>query len=275
MSRCANTVPALITLGFATISGVRLGLGYNSSVRTPQLEEITRFPFVSDGAVSGAGNDPMKILKVMTETSPAWVTPTNNSYWFAAGLTLVAFDILTVTAVAMVQFKEAGLIISIIADAVAQMPPGVTSRSEMIDYVEIGFICEMNMVDGHFRVEAALAPTSFLLVPQCRIYGGMALVYWFNVSCIMSHVPFSSPPRADIADTAKCTCRRLGVHGRWLPPQIRETRVVSSRPATGNLVLSRNSSGDWRNILCHYAKGSYGRSADSCHAQRWTSKSLA
>lgn len=218
MSRCANNVPALITLGFATISGVRLGLGYNSFVRTPRLEEITQFPFVNDGAVSGTGNDPMKILAVMTETDPAWVTPTNNSYWFAAGLTLVAFDILTVTAVAMVQFKEAGLIISIIADAVAQMPPGVTSRSAMIVYVEIGFICEMNMVDGYFRVEAALAPTSFLLVPQCRIYGGMALVYWFDVSCVLPHFPSPSLPYADIAAPAKCTCRRLGVHGRWLPP---------------------------------------------------------
>jgi len=39
-----------------------------------------------------------------------------------------------------------------------------------------------HMADGYFRVEAALAPTSFLLVPACRIYGGMALVYWFNVS---------------------------------------------------------------------------------------------
>jgi hypothetical protein len=132
--------------------------------------------------VGGTGNDPMKILKTMVDGSNPWVASMNNSYWFAVGLSLVAFDILTVTAVAMVQFKQAGLIISIIADAVAQMPPGVTSRSEMIVYVEIGFICEMNMVDGYFRVEAALAPTSFLLVPECRIYGGMALVYWFAVS---------------------------------------------------------------------------------------------
>ena len=179
-------------MGFATISGVRLGLGYNSSVRTPQLEEITQFPFVNDHSMAGTGNDPMKILKAMVDTSPPWVTPTNNSYFFAAGLTLIAFDILTVTAVAMVQFKEAGLIISIIADAVAQMPPNVTDRSQMIAYVEIGFICEMNMVDGYFRVEAALAPTSFLLVPACRIYGGMALVYWFNVSSLPTLHPFRS-----------------------------------------------------------------------------------
>lgn len=151
-------------------------------MRTPELEEITSFPFINDHSVSNTGNDPMAILNAMTSSSPAWVTPTKDSYWFAAGLSLVAFDILTVAAVAMVQFRDAGLIISIIADAVAQMPPSVTSRSEMIAYVELGFICELNTIDGYFRVEAALAPTSFLLVPSCHIYGGMALVYWFHVS---------------------------------------------------------------------------------------------
>src|SRR5437763_5309589 len=45
---------ALITLGFATISGVRLGVGFNSSVRTPNIDQITSFPFVNDHSVSGA-----------------------------------------------------------------------------------------------------------------------------------------------------------------------------------------------------------------------------
>src|SRR2546423_1112552 len=70
---------ALVTLGFATVSGVRLGLGYNSAVRTPKLEEITQFPFVNDHAVAGTGNDPMKILKAMVQGNAggqAWVTPT-------------------------------------------------------------------------------------------------------------------------------------------------------------------------------------------------------
>ena len=162
----------------------------------------------------------MKILKAMvddTSSGSAWVTPQNNSYWFAAGLTLIAFDILTVTAVAMVQFKPKGLIISIIADAVAQMPPSVTSRSEMIAYVELGFIAEMNMVDGYFRVEAALAPTSFLLVPQCRIYGGMALVYWFSVR--------KYPHRISVAAANHRKCSQTS---------IRETGFSQLADITGN-----------------------------------------
>jgi hypothetical protein len=180
------TYLALITLEFATISGIRLGFGYNSSVRSPDVNEITSFPFINDGSSAGAGNDPLEIVRKMTLTDPPWVAPKPDSYWFAAGMTVKAFDILAITAVAMIAFRDSGIIISLYADAIAQMPPDVPNRSECIVYVEIGMVVEMNFVDGYFRVEAALAPTSFLLVPACHLYGGFALVYWFGV-CIFPY----------------------------------------------------------------------------------------
>lgn len=181
---CANSCCiAIITLELATIEGVRLGFGFNSMVRSPSIEEIASFPFIDDAGTEGAGNDPMNILKSMIAIPPdnPWVVAKKDSYWFAAGMTVTAFDVLKITAVAMFAFRDSGLIISLFADAVAQMPPNVTDRSELIVYVEIGMVAEMNFVDGYFRVEASLAPTSFLLVPQCRVYGGFALVYWFAV----------------------------------------------------------------------------------------------
>lgn len=171
----------IITLEFATISGLRIGLGYNSAVRAPDVNEITDFPFINDGSIQGTGNDPMAILKNMTGGSPPWVAPKLDSYWFAAGMSVVAFDILTVTAVALFAFGDTGLDISIYADAIAQMPPNAPKEAVIV-YVEIGLVAEMNFIDGYFRVEASLAPTSFLLVPECHLYGGFALVYWFPPS---------------------------------------------------------------------------------------------
>ncbi|MCJ1248188.1 hypothetical protein MMC30_005405 [Trapelia coarctata] len=175
----------LITLEFATISGVRLGFGFNSVVRSPTIDQLTEFPFINN---PGTGS-PMDILKSMTDSKskdpindPPWVTPKRDSYWLAAGFTVTAFDVLAITAVAMFAFRDAGIIISIFADAVAQMPPDVKSQSEMILYIEIGIVAEMNLVDGYFRVEASLAPSSFILVPQCHVWGGFALVYWFGPS---------------------------------------------------------------------------------------------
>jgi hypothetical protein len=169
----------LITLEFATISGIRLGFGYNSMVRSPSLAELTSFPFIDDS--DSKGTNPLDIVKNMTQGSPPWVQPYESSYWLAAGMSISAFDVLTITALAMLGFRDNGVIISLYADAVAQMPPDATDKSEMIVYVEIAMVAEMNTVDGYFRVEAALAPTSFLLTQDCHLYGGFALVYWFGV----------------------------------------------------------------------------------------------
>ncbi|KAJ9494739.1 hypothetical protein H2202_009815 [Exophiala xenobiotica] len=176
----------LITLEFATISGIRMGFGYNSVVRSPAMDELTVFPFIDDrSSSSSAGDNPLQIVKNMTQAvgnTAAWVSPKQDSYWFAVGMTAAAFDILTITAVAMLAFRDSGVIVSLYADAVAQMPPDAKSTSEMIVYVELGLVAEMNFIDGYFRVEAALAPTSFLLVKDCHLYGGFALVYWFGTN---------------------------------------------------------------------------------------------
>lgn len=39
---------------------------------------------------------------------------------------------------------------------------------------------ELNFIEGYFGVEASLAPSSYLLVPQCHLTGGFALYYWFE-----------------------------------------------------------------------------------------------
>ena len=168
----------LVQLEFATIPGVRLGFGFNSMVIFPTIDQLTSFPFINDHGIGGAGSNLMMILKSM---SPAWMVPKEESYWFAAGMTITAFDVLAVTAVAMFAFRDSGVIISVFADAAAKLPlgPGVPQEA-LILYVEIGLVAELNFIDGYFCVEASLAPTSFLLVPQCRLTGGFALCYWFG-----------------------------------------------------------------------------------------------
>jgi hypothetical protein len=215
----------LIDLELAIISGIRLGLGYNSAVRAPSNDEITSFPFINDGKMNNTGSDPMAILKTMTDGATPWVVPKLDSYWFAVGMSITAFDLLTVTAVAMLAFRDSGLIASIYADAVVQMPPDVPKEAVIV-YAEIGLVAEMNFVDGYFRVEAALAPTSYLLVPQCHLYGGFALVYWFPVSTLSLFICEITNPK-----TAERSFWRLGVHDRWVPQKLHATGLVS-RPTT-------------------------------------------
>jgi hypothetical protein len=92
---------------------------------------------------------------------------------------MTAFGILSVTAVLLLGFRNSGVVISVFADGIAQMPPGVPADATLF-YVEVGMLAELNTVDGYFTVQAALAPTSHVLVSSCRLTGGFALVNWFS-----------------------------------------------------------------------------------------------
>jgi hypothetical protein len=45
-----------------------------------------------------------------------------------------------------------------------------------------GIIGVVNIDKGIFKVEGQLAPTSYILDPQCKLTGGFALAYWFSPS---------------------------------------------------------------------------------------------
>lgn len=71
----------LVTLEFATISGVRLGFGYNSLVHLPTADKLYEFPFISDAAT---GDDPLAVLNAMEGGTPPFVYKKLGGVWFAA-----------------------------------------------------------------------------------------------------------------------------------------------------------------------------------------------
>lgn len=81
----------------------------------------------------------------------------------------------------MLQMQQQGFIISVFANGKAQIPCNVSPKATLF-YVEIGMLSEINTIEGYFTVQAALAPSSHVLVPSCRLTGGFALVNWFNPS---------------------------------------------------------------------------------------------
>jgi hypothetical protein len=123
----------------------------------------------------------MAILTAMRGGDNPWVQVKQDSYWFAFGFSVSAFDIITATAVALLEFTSQGVVVSIFADVIGQMPPS-TPRSDCIVYVELLMNAELNFIYDYFFVQAALAPTSFLLVPQCHLSGGYAMGTWFGTS---------------------------------------------------------------------------------------------
>lgn len=124
----------------------------------------------------------MAILTAMRGGDNPWVQVKHDAFWFAFGFSISAFDIITATAVALLEFTDRGVDVNIFADVIAQMPPDVKQRDECIVYVELLLNADLNFIDDYFFVQAALAPTSFLLVPECHLFGGFAAGSWFGTS---------------------------------------------------------------------------------------------
>ncbi len=173
----------LIELEFATISGVRLGFGYNYAIRMPSLSELYSFPFINDSASAGSGADPLKVLDAMVLNDPHFVYPKEGSCWFCAGMTIKAFDLLTLTAVLLFDIttsgSDAGVLIALIADGVFQMEPRAKPDYSLF-YIEVVLSVELNFGAGYIAANAVMAPASHVYVPQAHLTGSASFYTWFG-----------------------------------------------------------------------------------------------
>lgn len=166
----------LITLEFATISGVTGGIGYNSSVRVPEASEISEFPFVKTDSVGSAG-DALKALERLTSPETGgWFQPKLDTFWIAAGMKVDAFEMLAIDAVVVVQLGRSTKL-GIFAVGTGDIP---TKKSPFkIAHIELGLAISVDFDYGVLKVEAQLQPNSYILHPDCHLTGGFGLYYWF------------------------------------------------------------------------------------------------
>lgn len=168
----------LFELGFAEISGVTGGFGYNSNVRTPAPNQVATFPFVATNQLGDKTGSAMDTLVALTSQGPdGWFHSKNETYWGAAGLKVNAFQMLSVDAVAVVQFGQA-IKLGIFAVAIADIPS--TKASLKFAHVELGLAVVVDFDYGTMKVEGQLSPNSFILHPDCHLTGGFGLYYWFD-----------------------------------------------------------------------------------------------
>ena len=188
---------------------------------------------------------------------------------FGQGLTVTAFGILSVTAVLMLGFRNSGVVVSVLANGVAQMPPAVPSDATLF-YVEIGMIAELNTIDGYFTVQAALAPSSHILVSSCRLTGGFALVNWFHPSEHAGDFVFTVGGVGWFKDNKSI----------WLTyvvsPCLQATAVVPSARSAWRLFYAWRHDQRYRQrIFCHNTKVCHGRRVTSSRTGCWPGLGMA
>jgi hypothetical protein len=172
----------LIDFGFAILKGVRIGFGYNSVIRQPDVNELFQFPLISDAGLQGSGNNPMAIVNALRKGAKPWITIKEDNYWFAFGLTASSFHIINATVVALVSIRTNGPIFTLLGNLTLSLPPKADNEYMKLVYVEILASAELNFADDCFKLQGALSPASFVYNPFARLHGSMALWSFFGRS---------------------------------------------------------------------------------------------
>lgn len=165
----------LVTLGYAEISGITGGFGYNVDIRFPKVDQVRQFPFLASDELSA---DPMATLRTLTGGD--WFTPKKGSFWVAAGLRVTAFQTLTIDAVIVVEWNPE-IALGIFGIASADMPKR-SAGGNRFAHVELQLSATVDFRVGVTKIEGQLSPSSFILSPSCHLTGGFALYCWFEGS---------------------------------------------------------------------------------------------
>ena len=159
----------IATIGYAEIRDVSGGFGYNASLRYPTMTDIMTFPFIADPP-----NNPNEAIKAML--GPGWMTNKEDSNWIAAGLTVLAFQVLTVRAVIVVEWDKS-VKLGVFGLATAEFPKQLERKFAKI---QLGVAATIDFDAGILKIDGQLTPASFVLDQSCHLTGGFAMYSWFG-----------------------------------------------------------------------------------------------
>ncbi|EER25091.1 hypothetical protein D8B26_007691 [Coccidioides posadasii str. Silveira] len=164
----------LATLEFAEIKGVTGGFGYNTFLKFPDAKNVTQFPMINVPQTQ----DPKDALSSLI--SSGWFFPQKGSFWVAAGLTVLAFEVLQVQAVVVIEWNPS-IKLGLFGVATADMPPGAPDARKFV-HVQLGIVAAVDFNAGTLKIEGQLTPSSYVLDPSCHLEGGFGFYTWFSNS---------------------------------------------------------------------------------------------
>ncbi|KMU74065.1 hypothetical protein CISG_03994 [Coccidioides immitis RMSCC 3703] len=164
----------LATLEFAEIKGVTGGFGYNTFLKFPDAKNVTQFPMINVPQTQ----DPKDALSSLI--SSGWFFSQKGSFWVAAGLTVLAFEVLQVQAVVVIEWNPS-IKLGLFGVATADMPPGAPDARKFV-HVQLGIVAAVDFNAGTLKIEGQLTPSSYVLDPSCHLEGGFGFYTWFSNS---------------------------------------------------------------------------------------------
>ena len=164
------------------VTGLAGGFGYNSTLRIPGQDEVAQFPLVAGLAdpAAFAKQDPLTVLSSLVEGSDPLVSWQLGDLWFAAGLKFSSFELVSTTAVIVVETGQE-LVIALVGTSEASFPKvaGTDESGPTYAKVILGLEAVFRPTEGSFIATAVLEKGSFVIDPACVLTGGFAFALWF------------------------------------------------------------------------------------------------
>ena len=133
------------------------------------MQNVMDFPFLAKPKDSAS-----QALTAMLDGG--WFSNKKGQNWVAAGLTVIAFEMLTVSAVVVVEWGS-GVKLGLFGIATAEMPRQLSTKFAV---VQLGIVATIDVDAGIMKVDGQLTPASYVLDPSCHLTGGFALYSWFG-----------------------------------------------------------------------------------------------
>ncbi|KAF5648088.1 hypothetical protein F52700_1303 [Fusarium sp. NRRL 52700] len=173
----------LAKIGAVEISGVKAGVGYNTGIRTPDLNHIAAFPFCAQTPrsfqeIGTASKDPLQILDGFL--SQGWFYDSPGNTWLAMGMEAVICETVNISA-AVIATVTPKVLLDIYGQGKVQMPPSGEANKAYLN-VDIGLKSSVDFNTGSMVIESSLGPQSFILDPACHLSGGFAIATWWDPS---------------------------------------------------------------------------------------------
>ena len=156
------------------VTGLAAGFGLNRALRLPDADHVQDFPMIAAAQGSGPGSTADALGQLSTG---GWVPPQIGADWFAAGVEFTSFELVEGFAVLTAQLG-ADPTFALLGDAWLALP----EPADKFAYAEVTIEAVLAPRQGEFKLVAELTPRSFLIDPDCKLTGGLALALWFGSS---------------------------------------------------------------------------------------------
>lgn len=163
---------------FCFVRGVSAAFGLNRSLTVPPVQDLATFPLVQAAMADAehpnplAGMAPVDVLQSLESV----IQPAYGAKWAAAGLRFTSFGVVEGFALLVIQFG-ASIRFQLLGVGAASLPKGAENP---LAYVELPVEVTVDPVRGSVLALARLAPSSYVLDPDCRLQGGFAFGAWFE-----------------------------------------------------------------------------------------------